>query len=156
MKRENRRWQIVMLAFISVHDSFTTQVFVQCNDRGLHSKPSLKFATQRNGHYYEMADTNMMRIRAVPDVVVITRWCQCQPLGQTAALAMWISQIKPGSNLLWSVRGNTWWWGRDKQLQSETAQLIQAAVRSNTKSHHRKCCKCRVMNNVFLVNFSCM
>ncbi len=126
-------------------------IFAQCNSC-LHSNPgitkslpsrimlvTMRWQTQEVDRSSTLVSSNsMMWACATPAVVVITRWWQCQPLGQrAAALAMWISQIKAGSNLLWSVRGNRWWW-RDKQLESEIAQLIQTAIRSRTRSHHRK------------------
>lgn len=130
----------------------TAQIYVQCNNTCLHSKPgttkslppramliSARWQRKWNGpaHLCLCYQLSMICLCAIPAVVVIMRWWQCQPLGQpAAALAMWISQIKAGSNLLWSVRGNRWW--RDKQLKSEIAQLIQAAITSRTKSHHRK------------------
>lgn len=136
-------WLILKFNFFS---------FFAQSDARLHSKPgmtkglpsrvmliAMRWQTQKVDRSSTLVSSNTtMWVCAMPAVVVITRWWQCQPLGQpAAALAMWISQIKAGSNLLWSVRGNRWWW-RDKQLESAIAQLIQTAIRSRTKSHHRK------------------
>lgn len=67
----------------------------------------MRWQRQKVGRSSALASSNtMMWERAIPDAVVITRWWQCQPLGQpAAAFALWISQIKAASNLLWSVRG---------------------------------------------------
>lgn len=100
------------------------------------------------------------RVRATPDAAVITRWRRRQPLGPAAAaLAMWTSQIKAASNLLWSVRGNTRWrWWSDGRPQSETAQLISGAVRSRGKCHRGKLSAgapdARVLSNALVVNFT--
>lgn len=82
----------------------TAQIYVQCNNTCLHSKPdttkglpprAILISGRRQRKWNDPAhlclcyQLSMMCLCAIPAVVVITSWWQCQPLGQpAAALAM--------------------------------------------------------------------
>lgn len=171
------KWQMARWLF---SDSWFILQFLQC------SGTDQKLAVQSDPRYHEMANTESGND---PTKQLSSRGCHACPrrarccghyggcsggsganllVSRQLALATWLLQIKAGSNLLWSVRGNGWWWWRGQnktritdsttnpKQPSDHAPRVAARKLPQTPRMQRERERRRheAMSNVFLVNFT--